>query len=74
MRHERTIAETYNVITKSKIPYFFGDCLEYSRDHYTATGDLSDVMSWGVFDPIRDTDRFHALLKEVTEFEEKYRD
>ena len=74
LRHERTIAETYNVITKSKIPYFFGDCLEYSRDHYTATGDLSDVMSWGVFDPIRDTDRFHALLKEVTEFEEKYRD
>jgi len=48
--------------------------LKYSHNHYTARGDISDVMRREIFDSIRDTDRFRALEKEVLEFEEKYRE
>lgn len=73
LRLEKTTAETYNIVTESKIPYFYGRALKYSHDHYTARGDISEVMGWNIFDPIRDTERFCALVKEVSEFEEKYR-
>lgn len=72
LRLEKDVAETYNIVTESKIPYFYGRTLKYSHDHYTARGDISEVMGWSIFDPIRDTDRFRALAKEVSEFEEKY--
>ena len=74
LRHEQAISETYNIVTESKIPYFYGHTLKYSQDHYIARSEISDVMAWSVFDPIRDTDRFRDLLKEGTEFEKKYRE
>lgn len=74
LRVERTVAETYNIVTESKIPYFYGRTLKYSQDHYISRNEISDVMAWSEFDPIRETERFRTLLKEVAEFEEKYRD
>lgn len=74
LRLEKTTAKTYNIITESKIPYFYGRSLKYSHNHYTARGDISEVMRKKIFDPIRDTDRFRTLEKEVLEFEEKHRD
>ena len=74
LRLEKLTAKTYNIITESKIPYFYGRSLKYSHNHYTARGDISEVMRKKVFDPIRDTDRFRTLEKEVLEFEEKYRE
>ncbi|MBQ3529498.1 MAG: helix-turn-helix domain-containing protein [Oscillospiraceae bacterium] len=74
LQHEKRIARTYNIVTESKIPYFYGRSLKYSHNHYTARGDISEVMRKKIFDSIRDTDRFRALEKEVLEFEEKYRD
>lgn len=74
LQHEERIARTYNVVTESKIPYFYGCTLRYSCDRYTARGNISRVMRTSIFDPIRDTDRFRALEKEVMEFEEKYRE
>lgn len=71
---EKTTAKTYNIVTESKIPYFYGHSLKYSHNHYTARGDISDVMRREIFDSIRDTDRFRALEKGVLEFEEKYRE
>lgn len=73
LRHEERVARTYNIVTESKIPYFYGSTLKYSHDHYTARGEISEAMGWSIFDPIRDTSRFRALAKEVAEFEEKYR-
>ena len=74
LRHEERIARTYNIVTESKIPYFYGRTLRYSCDRYTARGAISKVMSASIFDPIRDTDRFRTLVKEVLEFEVKYRE
>ena len=74
LRLEKVTAKTYNIITESKIPYFYGHTLKYSHSHYTARGDISEVMRKKVFDPIRNTGRFRALEKEVLEFEEKYRE
>ena len=74
LRLEKTTAKTYNIVTESKIPYFYGRTLKYSHDHYTARGDISEVMRKKIFDPIRDTDRFRALEKEVLAFEEKHRE
>lgn len=74
LRLEKTTAKTYNIITESKIPYFYGRSLKYSHNQYTARGDISEVTKKKVFDPIRDTERFRALEKEVLEFEAKYRE
>lgn len=74
LAHEEARARTYNVVTESKIPYFYGRTLKFSHDHYTARGDISEVMGMSIFDPIRDTDRFRALIKEVTVFEDKYKE
>ena len=74
LRLEKTTAKTYNIVTESKIPYFYGRTLKYSHDHYTARGDISEVMRKKIFDPIRDTDRVRALEKEVLAFEEKHRE
>jgi len=71
-RYEQVRSETYNIVTETKIPYFYGRTLRYSHDHYTARGDMSELMSWEIFDPIRDTERFRALAERVREFEEKY--
>ncbi len=73
LRHEKKVAETYNIITESKIPYFFGGNLKFSHDHYTTRGEISETIELEIFNPIRDTDRFRTLAKEVSEFEEKYR-
>ncbi len=71
--HEERIARTYNIVTESKIPYFYGCTLRYSKDHYTASGDISEVMNGEIFDPIRDTERFCSLAKKVAEFEKMWK-
>ncbi len=71
---QKATVKTYNIVTESNIPFFYDRTLKYSRDHYTAPGDISEVMRKEIFDPIRDADRFRILEKEVLEFEEKYRE
>lgn len=73
LAHEETRARTYNAVTESKIPYFFGRILSFSHDKYTARGDISECMGLSIFDPIRDTDRFCSLMAKATEFEGKHK-
>ncbi len=73
LRHEERIAKTYNIVTESNIPYFYGCTLRYSKDHYTSSGEISEVMSSKIFDPLRDTERFRTLKKSVSEFEKMWK-
>lgn len=69
VRHQRITAKNYNVITESKLPYLYGQELHYLADSYTRTGTLLPTLAWEIFDPIRETDRFKAILADAEAFE-----
>ena len=69
VKHKRLVAKNHNVITKSNLPYFYGRELRYSRKVYPRKDRLLPELSWKIFDPIRETERFQKLLADATAFE-----
>ena len=70
VRHEKITAKNYNVITETKLPYFYGRELHYCAKTYDRTDAITPTLAWKVFDPIRDTDRFKAILADAEAFEQ----
>jgi len=69
VRHQRITAKNYNVITETKLPYLYGKEMHYSMNSYRRTGTLLPTLAWEIFDPIRETDRFKAILADAEAFE-----
>jgi tetratricopeptide (TPR) repeat protein len=69
VRHERITAKNYNVITETQLPYLYGQTKHYSANSYRRTDKLLPILEWDIFDPIRDTDRFQAILADAESFE-----
>ena len=69
VRHEKIRAKNHNVITETKLPYFYGRELHYCAKTYDRTDAITPTLAWKVFDPIRDTDRFKAILSDAEAFE-----
>ena len=69
VRHERITAKNYNVITETKLPYLYGQTKHYSANSYRRTDTLLPILAWDIFDPIRETDRFKAILADAEAFE-----
>lgn len=69
VRHQRIVAKNYNVITESKLPYLYGRELHYSRNSYPREEQLTSTLAWKIFDPIRNTDRFKAIVSAAEAFE-----
>ena len=70
VRHERITAKNYNVITETRLPYLYGKTIQYSADSYRRTNALMPILAWKIFDPIRNTDRFKAILADAEAFEQ----
>ncbi len=69
VRHTRITAKNFNVITETKLPYLYGKELHYWADSYHRTDKLLPILAWDIFDPIRETDRFKAILADAEAFE-----
>ena len=69
VRHHRITAKNYNVITETRLPYLYGKTIQYSADSYRRTDALMPILAWKIFDPIRNTDRFKAILADAEAFE-----
>lgn len=69
VRHTRITAKNFNVITETKLPYLYGQTAHYWADSYRRTDKLLPILAWDIFDSIRDTDRFQALLADAEAFE-----
>ena len=69
VRHKRITANNYNVITETKLPYLYGRIEKYSADSFQRADELLPVFKWRIFDPIRETDRFKAILSDAEAFE-----
>lgn len=69
VRHERITAKNYNVITETKLPYLYGQTKHYPANSYRRTDRLLPYLAWNIFDSIRDTDRFQAILADAEAFE-----
>ena len=70
MRHHRLTAKNYNVVTESKLPYLYGQELHYWAHTYPQADDwMTPVLADAVFDPIRGTERFQAILADAQAFE-----
>jgi len=69
VRHQRIMAKNYNVITESKLPYLYGKELHYAQNTYPREYILTIPLAWNIFNPIRDTDRFQAILADAEAFE-----
>lgn len=72
LRHERQNAKTFNVITKSNRPYFHGMDFAYSYNAtYPRQNRITASLEWASFDPIRETDRFKAIVAQAEAFEKE---
>lgn len=70
LRHEQIIAKNFNVVTESKLPYFSGLDFAYSyHESYPREKRITPSLEWDSFDPIRETDRFKAILADAEAFE-----
>lgn len=69
VRYTRITAQNYNVITETKLPYLYGQTKHYWANIYHRTDKLLPILAWDIFDPIRDTDRFKAILADAEAFE-----
>ena len=70
IRHERRNAKVYNVITVSQLPYFCGMNFEYAYNAtYPRYNRITPSLAWDSFDPIRETDRFKAIITDAEAFE-----
>jgi len=72
LRHEQRNAKVFNVITKSKLPYFHGIDFSYSyHATYPRHNLITPSIAWESFDPIRETDRFKAIVANADAFEKE---
>ncbi len=72
LRHERQNAKVFNVITESKLPYLHGiDFMSTSHASYPRHDRITPSLEWDSFDPIRETDRFKAIIAEAEAFEKE---
>ena len=70
LRHEQIIAMNHNVVTESKLPYFNGLIFKDTyHESYPRENRITPSLEWDSFDPIRDTDRFQAILADAEAFE-----
>ena len=70
VRHHRIVAKNYNVVTESKLPYLYGQKLHYWAETYPASDDcITPCLAKAIFDPIRETERFQAILADAQAFE-----
>ena len=69
VRHARIAAKNHNVITETKLPYLYGQTRHYWSNSYRRTDTLLPTLAWDIFDPIRETDRFKAILADAEAFE-----
>ncbi|MBQ8641561.1 MAG: helix-turn-helix transcriptional regulator [Clostridia bacterium] len=69
IHHERVVAKNYNVITVAKMPYYYGIEQQYSKDFYPIKDQITPTLAWKAFDPIRETERFRAILADAEAFE-----
>ena len=70
IRHEQIIAKNHNVVTESKLPYFSGLIFEDTyHESYPRENRITPNLRWDIFDSIRDTDRFQAILADAEAFE-----
>ena len=68
VRHQRRIARSYNVITEAA-PYLYGQERHTAEQAYRRADRLLPIFAWRIFDPIRETDRFQAILADAAAFE-----
>ena len=70
LRHEQIIAMNHNVVTESKLPYFNGLIFKDTyHESYPRENRITPSLEWDSFDPIRETDRFQAILTDAEAFE-----
>ena len=72
MRHWRIVAKTFNVVTQSKLPYLYGQEMHYWAESYPKAVRALSYLAYlaeAAFDPIRETERFQAILADAQAFE-----
>lgn len=70
LKHERQNAKVFNVITKSRMPYFYGMEFDYLYNAtYPRHNRITPSLKWDSFDPIRETERFKAIISDAEAFE-----
>ncbi len=69
VKHQRYVAKNYNVITETKLPYFYGTELHYWKNSYPVEEQITPILAGEQFDSIRETDRFKAILADAEAFE-----
>ncbi len=69
VKHQRYVTRNYNVITETKIPCFYGKKLHFWKESYPVEEQLTPILAWEEFDPIRETDRFKKILADAEAFE-----
>jgi len=69
VRHTWITAKNFNVITETRLPYLYGQTCHYWADSYHRTDKLLPILAWDIFDPIRETARFKAILADAEAFE-----
>ena len=67
--HQRFVVKNYNVVTKSSLPFLPDLEIRYTANVYDRTNLLLPTLSWKLFDPIRDTERFKVLFAAAQAFE-----
>ncbi len=67
--HQQFVVRNYNVITKSALPFLPDLEFRYTANVYDRTNLLLPTLSWQLFDPIRETERFKALFAAAQAFE-----
>ena len=67
--HQRFVVKNYNVVTKSSLPFLPDLEFRYTANVYDRTNLLLPTLSWKLFDPIRDTERFKVLFAAAQAFE-----
>ena len=70
VKHERIKAKNFNVITETKIPYLYGKTKHFSANSYDKKDTLLPSFAYDVFDPIRENERFKAILADAEAFEQ----
>lgn len=64
--------KNHNIITTSKLPYFYGIHLEScAGSAYRLPYPVTSSLEWDSFDPIRGTDRFKGIVADAEAFENR---
>ena len=72
LKHEWQNEKSFNVITQSKIAHFYGIDFTFSYNaNYPRHKRITPSLEWDSFDPIRETDRFKAIVADAFSFEKE---